>query len=222
MWCELEADIIRRIFTEFAEGRSPLAIVADLNKEGVPSPRGGARNTSTIIGNRKRANGILNNELYIGRITYNRQTFVKDPQTGKRQARPNPHTAWQTQEVPELRIVVQDLWDAVQARRRQLNLVILTKRQRTKHMLSGLLKCDECGESYILTSRNYLGCSGHRNKRTCTNRRTITMGEVEDRVLSALQCFLLTPEVVAASIEVYRQERRKRAKNLARERAGLS
>lgn len=55
----------------------------------IPSPRGGHWNASTINGNRQRRNGILNNELYLGRITYNRQRFVKDPDTGKRRAIPS-------------------------------------------------------------------------------------------------------------------------------------
>jgi hypothetical protein len=33
------ARIIRRIFEEYVAGRSPRAIAADLNREGVPSPR---------------------------------------------------------------------------------------------------------------------------------------------------------------------------------------
>lgn len=36
---EQEADIIRRVFREFADGRSPKAIAQRLNKEGIPGPR---------------------------------------------------------------------------------------------------------------------------------------------------------------------------------------
>lgn len=42
-----------------------------------------ARSTVERLDNRRnrlRRNGILNNELYTGRITYNRQRFVKDPE----------------------------------------------------------------------------------------------------------------------------------------------
>jgi hypothetical protein len=59
-------------------------IAAALNKKGVPGPRRGVWNASTIAGSRKRLNGILQNELYAGRIVWNRQTFIKDP--GDRQA----------------------------------------------------------------------------------------------------------------------------------------
>jgi hypothetical protein len=43
----------------------------------VRSPRGGPWNVSTLNGSRKRQNGILNNELYVGRLIYNRQNFIK-------------------------------------------------------------------------------------------------------------------------------------------------
>jgi hypothetical protein len=42
--------------------------------------------------------------------------FLKDPDTGKRQARPNPESEWVTQEVPELHILDGDLWNAAKAR----------------------------------------------------------------------------------------------------------
>jgi hypothetical protein len=42
--------------------------------------------------------------------------FLKDPDTGKRQARPNPESEWITQEVPELRILDGDLWNTAKAR----------------------------------------------------------------------------------------------------------
>ena len=95
-----EAAIIRRIFEGYAAGMAPRQIAARLNHEAIPSPRGGQWNASTINGNRQRRNGILNNELYTGRITYNRQRFVKDPDTGKRVFRLNPEHEWVTKEVP--------------------------------------------------------------------------------------------------------------------------
>jgi site-specific DNA recombinase len=58
-----EADIVRRIFREYATGKGPLAIVRDLNREGVPGPTGGHWNASAVLGSPKRRNGILNNEL---------------------------------------------------------------------------------------------------------------------------------------------------------------
>ena len=102
---EAEAEVVRRIFRDYAAGRSSRAIAWALNKDGIPGPFGNAWGPSTIHGNPKRGNGILNNELYVGRLVWNRQRFVKDPDTGKRVSRLNPQCEWVIQDVPELRIV---------------------------------------------------------------------------------------------------------------------
>src|SRR5438093_12881888 len=111
-----EAAVIRRIFRDYVAGASPKQICKALNKEGIPGPQGALWNPSTIHGNPKRGIGILHNELYIGRMVWNRQRFLKDPDTGKRVARPNPESAWIIKDVPELRIVDDELWQAAKAR----------------------------------------------------------------------------------------------------------
>jgi len=63
-----QAAIVLRIFREYAEGRSPKAIVHQLNRDRVPCPGGAAWGASTIHGHRRRGTGILNNELYVGRM----------------------------------------------------------------------------------------------------------------------------------------------------------
>ena len=80
---DAEAAIVRRMFAEFAGGSSPRAIAQRLNGERIPGPQGRTWGPSTIYGNWRRGTGILNNELYIGRLVWNRQTFIKDPTTGK-------------------------------------------------------------------------------------------------------------------------------------------
>ena len=66
---------------------APRAIAQSLNKEGIPGPAGRSWGPSTIYGNWQRGTGILNNELYVGRLVWNRQQFIKDPDSGRRQAR---------------------------------------------------------------------------------------------------------------------------------------
>ena len=63
-------------------------------------PAGKTWGPSTIYGNWQRGTGILNNELYVGRLVWNRQQFIKDPNTGRRQARLNPEAKWIIEEVP--------------------------------------------------------------------------------------------------------------------------
>jgi len=49
------------------------------------------------------------------KVAYNRQGFVRDPDTAKRVARLNPRHEWVTREVTGLRIVDNDLWERGQA-----------------------------------------------------------------------------------------------------------
>lgn len=123
-----------------------------LNSEGVLGPQGKEWGPSTIHGNPRRGTGILNNELYIGRLIWNRLRYLKDPDTGRRVSRPNAESDWVVQDVPELRIVEQDVWDAVKARQASLAFGEredapnpLTIRRRPKHLFAGLIKCGCCG-----------------------------------------------------------------------------
>jgi DNA invertase Pin-like site-specific DNA recombinase len=113
-----QAAIVRRIFEDYSKGLSPKAIAAALNRERVPGPRGGEWSASTIHGNPARGTGILNNELYVGRLVWNRLRYVKDPSTGRRVSRPNPSGAHVTTGVPDLCIVPPELWERTKARQR--------------------------------------------------------------------------------------------------------
>lgn len=203
----VEADIVRRIFMEYGSGKGPLAIVRDLNREKVPGPTGGVWNASTLLGSPKRRNGLLNNELYRGTIVYNRQRFIKDPETGKRVARENPQSEWQRQDVPHLCLIDEDVWATVQRRRSERGGPHLYQQRRPKRPLSGLIYCGACGSRYIIATHDYLRCSGRVNSGICDCSRTIEMREVEERVLGALRRNLLASNVVADAVETYRQER---------------
>lgn len=201
-----QADIVRRIFREYAAGKSGQRIAYKLNAEGIPGPSGGAWGASTINGNPKRGTGILNNEMYIGRIIWNRLRFIKDPDTGRRQSRPNPEEEWVIQDVPDLRIVAADLWKKVKDRQAKCAIgpqsdcsspLPLWQRRRQRYLLSGLLKCGSCGGTYSVTSATGLGCSSAWNKGTCSNRRTMRRDHLEERVLAALRGHLMDPSLFA-------------------------
>jgi site-specific DNA recombinase len=194
-----EAAVIRRIFRDYVSGASPKQICKALNKEGVPGPQGALWSPSTIHGNPKRGIGILHNELYVGRMVWNRQRFLKDPDTGKRVARPNPQSAWIVKEVPDLRIIDDETWQAVRVRyvsvQKKWSAAAKEDRlrqfRRPKYLFSGLTKCGECGAGFIVHSRELLGCFGARDRGTCMNTLRISRLDVEARVLNALQTKLL-------------------------------
>jgi hypothetical protein len=153
-------------------------------------------NASTINGNRLRRNGILNNELYTGRISYNRQRFVKDPDTGKRVARLNPEHEWVTREVAALRIIDDDLWQRVQDIKVRFSSRWGNKWQTKKRLLSGLLRCGRCGGGMTTSRGDRYYCSARREKGTCDADRGISADELEVRVLNGLKDILLGNEAL--------------------------
>ena len=211
---ETEAAIVRRIFEEYAIGHSSRTIAHKLNAEGIPGPAGRNWGPSTIHGNRRRGTGILNNELYIGRLVWNRLRYVKDPDTGKRISRLNPESKWIVQEVPELRIIDQDHWDRAKARQSALEIEPKTRpsgkplvdRRRPRYLFSGLIRCGCCGGGFSMISQSLLGCSTARNKNTCDNRLTIKREAVEQRILTALRERLMEPALFAEFCREFTKE----------------
>ncbi|WP_422120100.1 recombinase family protein [Hyphomonas polymorpha] len=202
---ETEAQIIRRILQLYADGQSPRSIAAILNREGVAAPRGTEWRASTINGQKHAGNGILNNELYIGRRIWNRRHKVTDPFTGKKRMRANPQSDWICTEAPELRIVDDDLWEAV--KRRQVKYS--NKRgaaKRPSRLLSGLLECGACGGPMSICAKDRYGCSAHREKGTCSNNRTILSTEIEARVMQGLKRAMLHPEAQKAAAREFHEE----------------
>jgi site-specific DNA recombinase len=209
-----EAATVERIFHLFANGVSPRAIARRLNQENVPGPEGRPWQDTTIRGQKERGTGILNNELYIGELVWNRCSYVKDPRTGKRVARPNPPEQWERKTVSELRIIDDALWRSVKARQEQTGFAMgkdpagnaLNRAHRRQFLLSGLLVCGECGGGYTIMAKDRYGCSSHRSKGTCKNDRTIGRMEIEDRILVAIKERLLTAELVAEFTRGYQEE----------------
>ncbi len=209
---EIHAAMIQRIYAEYADGKSPRKIAADLNVEGVPAPRGGQWNASTINGHRARRNGILQNELYRGKVIYNRVRMVNDPDTGKRISRMNPESEWVIIEAPELRIVPDGLWQKVQLIKARYARQPAHKSRRPKRLLSGLLTCGECGGSYTIVRPGKYGCATHREKGTCANGRQISADILEHRVLSGIEERLSHPDMLMEFVsEFYRELARLRA-----------
>ncbi len=200
-----EADIVRRIFEEFCNGTSPMAIAKRLNAQAVPGPNGAPWQDTTIRGHGARGTGILRNELYIGRLVWNRQRFIRDPQTGKRVARMNPQNEWIVEDMPELRIIDDALWTKTKVRLAAIaasptatalrDSAFWTKR-RPQHILTGRVICGVCGHNMAAVGKDYLRCArAHRNG-LCDNKASIRRPILENIVIEALQHNLMVPDLV--------------------------
>jgi len=152
--------------------------------------------------------------LYIGRLVWNRLRYIKDPDTGKRVSRLNPEEQWIIHELPDLRIVSQELWERVKTRQASVSLgrsasseaAGFWDRRRPRYLLSGLVKCAECGSSYVKISQSHFGCAGARNKGTCGNRKAIRRDFLEEAVLGGLQDRLMAEEHLDYFCKEYTKE----------------
>ena len=141
--------------------------------------------------------------------------FVKDPLTGRRQARLRPRADWQVTEHPALRLIEPDGWETVQAKFRRQAASYPRSRGRLAGrmagspsgratLFSGVIQCGECGGTLVVVSgdphraeRRY-GCGFHREKgpHVCANALTVKLATVERRLLEAIRTKILSPEAV--------------------------
>lgn len=201
---EDQAAIVRRIFEDYCKGKSPKKIATELNAEGVPAQGGRTWAASTIYGNRRRGTGILNNELYVGVQIWGKQSFFKDPDTGRETGRLNDESTWVRTEVPHLRIIDDELWNRAKSFQKALDDTPRPDaKRRPKKLFSFLLKCGCCGGGMSKVSANQYGCSAARNSGTCTNRLTISERKIEEAVFGALRSQLMNPELCEVFCKEY-------------------
>ena len=180
-----EAEVVQRIFREYAEGKAPQKIASDLNADGIPSPCVGTKRRSTgkwkqttINGSPERGTGILNNELYVGRRLWGKLKYSKDPSTGRRISRPVPRDQWLEDSAPELRIIEDDLWTAVKNRQASLRKTrsrvggknpdkksAIHGNRRRKYLMSGLMTCGQCGGNLTIAG------SGEKKRYYCSRAK---------------------------------------------------
>lgn len=217
---EVEVEIVREIFELSAAGFSLKAIAGILNERKIAPPQKRAdRPHPTWCPSAIRE--ILRRELYIGKRIWNQRKYVKTPGTNKRVSRPRPQSEWKVQDVPELRIVGDELWMRVQKRQNLLKEVYaesgrkpVNRASSSAYLFSGFLKCASCGANLIIVSGGgkgaRYGCPQHWNRKACSNRITVRSKDVEARLLAGLQDEVLSDHVVDTVVERALQAIRKK------------
>jgi site-specific DNA recombinase len=222
---EDEAAIVREIFDTYVGGKTPREIAAALNKRRVAPPRGRYWTASTINGSFRRHNGLILNDLYAGRIVWNKVRMIKDPDTGKRVSRPNPASEWQSIDAPHLRIIDQDQFERAVAIKQERGGPIPSRARKPKRVLSGLLKCGCCGSGMAVKDtrkgRQRIQCTQMKEAGTCEHRRAYDLDSIERIVFDGLKANLTTPGLIAAYVETYNEERKRLAAGLIANRSRI-
>ena len=227
--------IVRRIFSMYAEGRSLKYITKKLNEEGVQSPRPQkGRVSRSWCPSSVRT--ILHNERYRGLVVWGKTKKVRSPKTGKRVYRPRPESEWVQSEIPEQRIISDELWQRVEARREAVNRLysdatrrnglMHTRAMNSAYLFSGLLKCAGCGANLTILwgagrnkSSQVYGCPSNYNRgeTVCKNTARIRRDDLEAAMLSGLQEKILREEVVDYVMEKFEAGLLKELENMGSE-----
>ena len=134
-------------------------------------PRGKFWCASTILGSKKNFRGILNNEIYIGKYSWNKTTQEKNLTGGKKTVK-NDIAKWKIKEKPELRIISDYLWSKVKNRQKEIKdkaqgILNKAKHLYSENLLTKIAKCGTCGGTFgIVSGGKYgkYGCTTNWNK----------------------------------------------------------
>jgi site-specific DNA recombinase len=200
-----QAVVIERMFKMRAAGISQLQIAQTFNREGIPSSLSDSTKTRRVwrVGTITRH---LNNEKYVGVYVYNKRKQIRNPKTGRKELIPRPINEWVIEYWPEIRIVSNDLWVAVQKELTNASGKLVGRRKgglnRTEasrgYIFSGHLECSSCsGKINIVHGGKYAvyGCHRHRFEGTCTNGLAISRRSLESQLLAYLANALKSPEL---------------------------
>lgn len=205
-----QADVVRRIFRERADHAGYKTIALGLNEDGIAGPKRGKRGSGSWSPSQIRS--MLRNETYRGIVQHGR---VDRSRTGnKRIATPADPGDIITVELPELRIVDEDLWMAVQAVNAEKAKRNQQSERRASYPLSGVARCASCGGSIgVMPTKlsggvrvKAYGCitNRKRGKAGCSVTHRQDHEEVEKALANAVADLFLAPEVlesIVASVE---------------------
>ena len=189
------ADIVREVFTRYANGEGMRDITVDLGKRGVRTKFGGMPENRWI-------DYMLQNPTYIGMIRWSldgvKAVSKRDYNNENIMIVPGQHES----------IISVELWEAVQERIREQKkkyAKYAKKDQPVAYMLKGLVRCSACGATLAasgVSNKNKetrsLQCCNYA-KGSCHTSHSISIPKIEAAFIEALeeairtQTFTITP-----------------------------
>ncbi|MDU1349274.1 recombinase family protein [uncultured Clostridium sp.] len=203
---EKEAESVRLIFNEYANGKGYKAITNKLNKLGYKTKKGNNFSVGSI-------RDILTNPVYIGKIRYN----VRQNWSEKRRRNINPDPII-TNGIHEP-IIDEKLWDKVQA-------ILESKKGKPSRIydgeypLTGILRCPKCGAGMVIMRTtntlkdgtkkriSYYACGNWKNKGTAIcNSNSIRVDKANEYVFNKLSELLSNEKMVKSIVKNVNKER---------------
>ncbi|MGM9643042.1 MAG: recombinase family protein, partial [Eubacteriales bacterium] len=192
---EEAANIVREVFTRYANGEGQRTIAVDLGNRGIRTKFGGKPENRWI-------DYMLNNPSYIGMIRWSldgaRAVAKRDYHNENIMIVPGQHEP----------IISAELWETVQKKleeQRKKYPKYAKKEQQTEYMLKGLVRCSSCGGTLAASAmgkrdkyRSLQCCNYQRG--SCRTSHSITLPKIEAAFIKGLeqaivtQTFTITPQ----------------------------
>ena len=137
-----EAEVVRRIFSDYLSGKGKLAIAKALNKEGVTTINGGCWRENSVM-------QVLQNEKYTGEMLL-QKTYVADHLTGKGRINRGEKRMYHVSDSHEA-IISKEIFEQVarEKARRGGEQNNGSSAVRLTYPFTGLIHCDICGGKYL-------------------------------------------------------------------------
>ena len=209
---EAQAEVVREVFRLYADHQGLRTIAKHLNARHIPSPRAGKRGTGSWSPSVIRS--MLRNEKYRGIFVWGQTQKTYKGGTKVRVRRKK--CDWIRIEVPDLRIVSDQLWTAAHA-------CIPTRDHQTghgkasgrkpKYMMSQLARCSACGGPMKVTNGKHgkkiikvYTCSWHKERgpEVCDNTLRRPVESVNKAVIGWIRSHL-TEEVILVALRETRR-----------------
>lgn len=202
---DYEAEVIRKVFELYGLEESTATSVADLLNQSSYELRD-MKNGGTKPFTYDFVKRTLDNPFYCGRLCYNRRTNKKDHNGKVIKCDPDKVVMVSGNHEP---VVSEEVWDTIHEKR----LLIAEKYKKSNenvniHILSGLVKCPECGRSLVgsvskskrndgkgyYKSISYYMCnhSGKQYGRECSFEKRLNQDIIDGlvfEIIGRLQCY---------------------------------
>lgn len=204
---EKEAKVVRKIFDMRQKGYSLIDISVELNKLGYKTKRGTEFKKNSLY-------DLLKNEKYIGNYIYGKGT--KDDHRNL-----NENMIRHEGTIPA--IISKEVFEAVNKKKEDKKESTASK---NFYLLTGLIKCGECGSTYTGTTQTtkkkngkvyknqYYRCVSNTKIGKC-NSRMIKKELIEEKVVSLLTKQLLNNETIDTIVNNVNNEYKKGQKDFA-------
>lgn len=202
-----EANIVKYIFESYAKGHGYRKIANALNHKGYVTKKGNPFSISAVT-------YILSNPFYIGKIQFAK---YKDWNDKRRKGLNDKPVIAEGKHTP---IISQDLWDKVQARKKQVSKKPQVHGKGT-NLLTGIIFCEKCGAAYAASNTTntlkdgtkkrirYYSCSNFRNKgsKVCS-ANSVRADVIEKYVMDQILEIVKSDKVIKQVVERVNQENR--------------